>query len=298
MEAYTKKAYTKKGKVVKHDFSHEPFYIEAFQKLLEKVKQNKNDSESQYELALAYYNEMGTKKNIDEALKWFEIAANNGNKNAMFKLGKIYMHNNKIPEALKWYNQVDDFNSNIIIVDYYYKTKNYVKAFEYGDKFLKRFKNGSGDVGIMMGSMYKNGLGTDKDVNKARAEFMLVLKNKYNSLDTQFFAEEMIKEIDDRKHLENSQMFKPSTKRPINSSNSLSLEEEYPDMSNMSNTPVGASGNFQNSQEQMEGNFTFGGSRKRKSKSRKHKASKSKSKLAKRKSKTHKRKSKTHKRKH
>jgi len=308
------------------DYKNDPDYIKRFQKYLNALKTNENDSKSQYELARCYYYGFGTRENKDKGLEWFKIAANNGNveamnmlgdinynelqktekniedalkwyrlaakhghKDSMVELGHIYMNRkNNIPEALKFYIQADNTLGNYNLLHYFYNTENFAKAFEYGDKLLKKNENGTfwPEIEIMMGSIYYTGDGTAKDVDKARALFVLALNTKgYLSKDNKEFAEKMIKIIDDKKFLANPIFFTPSTKPHLLKNSNLSVLERYPDMSSMSNQPVGAFGNFGNEEDLMQG-----GSRKRKSKSRKHKASKSKSKLRKRKSKTHKRK--------
>lgn len=46
--------------------------------------------QEEYELGLAFYNGEGQEKNIGEAIKHFEIAANAGNLEAMNMQGAIY----------------------------------------------------------------------------------------------------------------------------------------------------------------------------------------------------------------
>ncbi|MCX6052963.1 MAG: tetratricopeptide repeat protein [Campylobacterales bacterium] len=46
-------------------------------------------------------------KNIDEALKWYTLSANQGNASAQYKLGELYYHGTEIKqnlsEAVRWY---------------------------------------------------------------------------------------------------------------------------------------------------------------------------------------------------
>lgn len=45
-----------------------------------------------------YYNGKGTKKNIKEALKWLQIAADNGESDAQYLLAKFYWEGKNLPK--------------------------------------------------------------------------------------------------------------------------------------------------------------------------------------------------------
>jgi len=68
---------------------------------LTKSSQLKN-SEAQFNLALMYYNGDGVDANVSKSAELLESAANSGNKKAIKNVGRIYMQLLKFENAKKW----------------------------------------------------------------------------------------------------------------------------------------------------------------------------------------------------
>ena len=66
------------------------------------------NADAQYKLGVCYENGKGVPQNMVEALKWFRKAAEQGNADALYELGVCYENGKGVPqnteEAMKWYN--------------------------------------------------------------------------------------------------------------------------------------------------------------------------------------------------
>ena len=56
-------------------------------------------------LAQHYLEGNGVPKDIEEAMKWFKMAADQGAASAQYNLGQYYMKKNDMSEAVKWYRK-------------------------------------------------------------------------------------------------------------------------------------------------------------------------------------------------
>ena len=132
-------------------------------------------SQEEYELGLSYYEGEGNEKNIGEAIKHFEIAANAGNLEAMNKLGAIYYQEDpyiNINLAIKWFSLASDggllkATSNLGKVYYYGVDGNgldYNKALKY---FTLAAEKNDVEALSMLGEIYFHGTGVDKDDTKS-----------------------------------------------------------------------------------------------------------------------------------
>ena len=76
----------------------------------EKIKANavKGDALAQYDLGLMYYHGKGVLKDVNEAVKWWAIAAIRGQENAQYTLGVMYSKGEGVLKddvtAYAWYN--------------------------------------------------------------------------------------------------------------------------------------------------------------------------------------------------
>lgn len=61
-----------------------------------------NDAEAQWKLGQCYFNGDGVEKNSDEAVKWFQKAADQGLVEAQYRLGLHYRVNEDYKESAKW----------------------------------------------------------------------------------------------------------------------------------------------------------------------------------------------------
>ncbi|WP_294547047.1 tetratricopeptide repeat protein [uncultured Bacteroides sp.] len=81
-------------------------YERAFQ-LFKTISEGSSNVDAVFNLAMCYYRGIGTEKNVQEALKWFKNAAEQGDDQAMYNIAITY-HDGKevsrnMDEAKKWY---------------------------------------------------------------------------------------------------------------------------------------------------------------------------------------------------
>lgn len=81
-------------------------YERAFQ-LFKTISEGCGNIDAVFNLAMCYYRGIGTEKNVQEALKWFKNAAEQGDDQAMYNIAITY-HDGKevsrdMDEAKKWY---------------------------------------------------------------------------------------------------------------------------------------------------------------------------------------------------
>lgn len=65
-------------------------YEQAFEQFKLIAENDEHHADSQFNLAIMCQRGLGTEKNIHEAIRWYEAAANNGDDKAMYNLGAIY----------------------------------------------------------------------------------------------------------------------------------------------------------------------------------------------------------------
>lgn len=71
-------------------FLQDEDYEQAFKQFKLIAENDEHHVDSQFNLAVMCQRGMGTEKNILEAIRWYEAAANNGDERAMYNLGAIY----------------------------------------------------------------------------------------------------------------------------------------------------------------------------------------------------------------
>ncbi len=121
-------------------------YQKALDELLQQ-EQNSHDAFTEIRIASMYLNGKGTNINIDEAVKWFEKSAEQGNPDAAYQLGYIY--------SSEKYALSDIAKSN----------KYYAAALSDYEKAEEENSNATAEYRI--GLIYLNGLGVDKNIDKA-----------------------------------------------------------------------------------------------------------------------------------
>ena len=66
------------------------------------------DADAQYNLGYAYVNGRGVPQDFTEAMKWYRLAAAQGNASAQYALGRMYYLGKGVPEdyvqTYKWWN--------------------------------------------------------------------------------------------------------------------------------------------------------------------------------------------------
>ena len=81
-------------------------YERAFQ-LFKTISEGSGNIDAVFNLAMCYYRGIGTEKNVQEALKWFKNAAEQGDDQAMYNIAITYHDGLEVSrdmnEAQKWY---------------------------------------------------------------------------------------------------------------------------------------------------------------------------------------------------
>ncbi len=130
--------------------------------------------QEEYELGLAFYNGEGQEKNIGEAIKHFEIAANAGNLEAMNNLGVIYAKEEQyrnLDLSKTFFTKASELGLaqstlNLGKISYYkdYGQVDNKKALRYYEHALKQ---GSIEAAFLLGNAYYFGERVEQDYSKA-----------------------------------------------------------------------------------------------------------------------------------
>lgn len=122
-------------------------------------------------LSVMYIEGRGVEKNIEEGVKWAEKAGKNGFVNAQINLALLYSSKDKSihdkEKALYWFGEAALKGS--VLAQYelgknHLKNKEYNKAFEYFDAAVE---GGNTNAMIMLGMMFEQGLGAEKNSEKS-----------------------------------------------------------------------------------------------------------------------------------
>lgn len=122
-------------------------------------------------LGMCYQNGTSTEKNIEKAMEYFSKGAKVNDTNAMLMLGYNYGKGIGVKEdetkALEWFEKaanLGDVTSQYDVALTYYYQKKYKVAAKW---FQKAADQGYSDAQNYLGTMYENGLGVEKDKQKA-----------------------------------------------------------------------------------------------------------------------------------
>lgn len=137
--------------------------------------------QEEYELGLAFYDGEGQEKNIGEAIKHFEIAANAGNLEAMNILGRIYFHEEEyrnVELSIQWLTKASDgglIKATANLGKAYYAGGNDGEAIDFKkafDCFMRAAEEGDVESIAIIAQMYSYGEGVDEDDAKAFEYFL------------------------------------------------------------------------------------------------------------------------------
>ena len=138
----------------------------------------------QYRIGKMYCYGLGTEKDLKQAFDWFSKSAVKGNKFAQFSLANMYYYGNGVEkdlsEAFRWYSNADKqgqpyaayaiaqmySNGEGVAADKDLAHIYYQKALN-GFLDLENKDRADDNLFYKIGMMYKNGLGTEKDIAKA-----------------------------------------------------------------------------------------------------------------------------------
>ena len=133
------------------------------------------DPESSAIIGTMYYHGEGRKKDPEKALHYLLEDARRGNKDSIDKVGRIYYHAGKLPEAEKYLLQAATANNAEILymlgrINYLgiRSGPDYPKAL---DLLLAASEKGNVDAMLLIGRMYYRGEGMTQDFARARMYF-------------------------------------------------------------------------------------------------------------------------------
>jgi TPR repeat protein len=143
-----------------------------------KKKAEAGDAKAQFNLGLRYQKGVpyGFNKDADEAVKWYRLAADQGNAHAQYKLGEMYDEGDGVPkdyaEAVKWFRLAAEQGlfTAISSLSFMYISKVEASAKDEAeiDKwYRKAAEQGDADAQFEVGLMYFFGRRVTKDLVQA-----------------------------------------------------------------------------------------------------------------------------------
>ncbi len=137
----------------------------------------RNEAFAQYLRGWIYYHGFGAKKNLSKALKWFTLAAENGDANAQFMLASLYQKDKKPKEARNLYYRSAQqghvgaqYNLGLMHHRGWGGDINYEEARKW---FTPAAENGDANAQFMLGYIYHQGRGVKQDFQQARKWYTL-----------------------------------------------------------------------------------------------------------------------------
>jgi len=143
----------------------------------------------EYRIAGMYEKGLGTDVNVQEAIRWYKTAADNGDGHAAYHLGHIYQ-DGQIAEqdfsaALKWFEKAADlgnkyawYSLGCLYCDGKGIRQNFTKAAEW---FQKAVDSGNPQAAYELAKLYSSGNGVDADAGKAQSLYQAALKGFLDS---------------------------------------------------------------------------------------------------------------------
>lgn len=141
----------------------------------------KKDPIAQRKIGNMFKDGLGVAQNYDEAMRWYELSAKQGNVDAQFNLGAMHEGFENPKEAARWYQMAakkEDIESQLKLGEFYFSgatgqlddyhvKQNFSEALKWY-KLAVKSPNKSRDVASMrLAEMYSKGLGTKVDYIKA-----------------------------------------------------------------------------------------------------------------------------------
>ncbi len=157
------------------------------------------DIEAQYKVGQSYFLGFGAEQDIKQALYWLSRPAQNGHKDAQFKVGFIYdEYYDDFDKAFQWYNkaaQQGHVEAQYHLAQCYEDglgtKKNEKEAF---NLYKKLAEQGHAFGLLHLAECYQKGIGVPKDINKAKELYEKALKDE----NTAGFAEIELEEIKEK----------------------------------------------------------------------------------------------------
>jgi TPR repeat protein len=156
-------------------------------------------SSQNYKTGLDYYNGVTMQQNYDQAYKYFLKAANEGNINAMYYIGKMYQNGQSVTKdnvkAFNWYTKSAEKGNSLAeqnLGDMLYSgigvSQDYSKAYTW---YIKAAKQNNIAADEKLGEMYLKGYGVPKNyINSAKYFTLSANKgNAYSEFNLGYFYE-------------------------------------------------------------------------------------------------------------
>jgi len=134
---------------------------------------NQEDGTAEYNLGEKYYRGKGVPKDYTKAAEWYRKAAEIGNPNAQYKLGRMYQgfggkgFPTDIAEAFKWYRKAAEqgyVDAQVWLGSMYYDGIGVPQDYAEAAKWCRKgAEQGDANAQLYLGSMYEYGHGVSQD---------------------------------------------------------------------------------------------------------------------------------------
>lgn len=141
------------------------------------------NAEAQYRFGDMLYNGDGVQRNLDKAIYWYKLAANNGHNIAQYNLGKIYESGKNDADAANWYSIAAN-NGNIDakfnIATMYETGRGIKKNISEAIKWYKdAAKSGHVYSQFRLGNIYDKGILAEQNYDEATYWYKLASSNGF-----------------------------------------------------------------------------------------------------------------------
>ncbi len=149
------------------------YFRSAFQEAMKRVEKNRNDAAAMTLLGEIYRDGNGVKRNLDEALHWYKLAAEQGERNAIFAVAVAALKGEGMTadkaEAKNWFEKAAakghanaHYNLGVLAIE------GDIQDFRTAaDHFRKAAEAGNADGAYSLAVFYKEGKGVERDLQEA-----------------------------------------------------------------------------------------------------------------------------------
>eukprot|EP01126_Amoeba_proteus_P062262 TRINITY_DN8436_c0_g1_i5.p1 TRINITY_DN8436_c0_g1~~TRINITY_DN8436_c0_g1_i5.p1 ORF type:complete len:597 (-),score=85.17 TRINITY_DN8436_c0_g1_i5:52-1842(-) len=168
--------------VPKNMYKAKEYLLSAFPKVQKSILDFTSDSRFKIDLGTVYLIGIGeeNKMDSDKVMKWYNMAADQGNAFAQFNIGSLYDNGRGVTQdytkAMEWYIKASDQGHALaqFKIGYLYDngrgvTQDYTKAMEW---YIKAADKAHPSAQFTIGHLYDNGRGVPQDYSKAMEWYM------------------------------------------------------------------------------------------------------------------------------
>ena len=143
---------------------------EGLKNMLERVQDG--DAQDQYVLAGMYWNGIGTEVDYEEAIKWLQLAANQGYAPAQYMLGHVMDVDCEEEQALEWYQKAADqgYHQALYAIGVIHFENDEPEAYEYFMEASRHFS--TPDLYYYIAMCLQIGLGVEENQEQALKYFV------------------------------------------------------------------------------------------------------------------------------